>query len=86
MRRTEWRIQRSDGGTDIITQGPVGRGLGVVRLAMLAFVGIAVLVALFSNQWGAAGTCFLLFALLMPNYGKRAKLRTQALKDAAGRT
>lgn len=56
----------------------VRRPVGVVRLAMLAFVGIAVLVALSSGQWSAAGVCFLLFAILMPNYRKRAKLRARA--------
>jgi hypothetical protein len=77
MRRTVWTYPRSDGGTDVITQGPIGRGLGMVRLAMLAFVGIAVLVALFSGQWSAAGVLLLLFALLVPNLRKRAKLRAR---------
>lgn len=75
MKRTVWTFPRPDGGTDVVTQGPIGRGLGVVRLAMLVFVGIAVLVAVFTGQWSAAGVLFLLFAILMPNYRKRAKLR-----------
>jgi hypothetical protein len=66
-----------DGGTDVITQGPIGRGAGMVRLAVVAIVGIAVVVALFSGQWSAAGVLFLLFALLMPNFRKRAKLRSR---------
>jgi len=84
MRRTVWTYPRPDGGTDIIMQGPVVRGVGVVRLAMLAFVGIAVLVALFSGQWGAAGACFLLFAILTPNYRKRAKLRRETRRPSDG--
>jgi Flp pilus assembly protein TadB len=81
MRRTVWTYRRPDGGVDIVTQGPIGRGLGVVRLAMLAFVGIAVLVALFSGQWSAAGACFLLFAILMPNFAKRRKVARRVTRE-----
>jgi membrane protein implicated in regulation of membrane protease activity len=83
MRRTVWTYPRADGGTDIVTQGPIGRGLIVVRLAMLVFVGIAVLVALFTGQWSAAGVLFLLFALLTPNYRKMAKRRARAQANKA---
>lgn len=82
MRRTIYTYPRTYGGTDVVTQGPIGRGLGVVRLAMLAFVGIAMIVALFTGQWSAAGVLFLLFALLTPNLRKQAKLRAQ-LRDGA---
>ena len=77
MRRTVWTYPRPDGGVDVVTQGPIGRGLSVARAAMLIFVGIAVLVALFAGQWSAAGVLFLLFAILMPNYRKRAKFRRE---------
>ena len=61
----------------------MGRGLGVIRLAILVFGEIAMVMTLLTGQWSAAGVLFLLFAVLTPDLRKRAKLRAQALKNTS---
>lgn len=74
MRRTVYRYSRSDGGTDVITIGPLSRAAGMERVGFVIVFAIGLAMNVFSAHWSAAGVFLLLLALALPNYAKRRRL------------
>ena len=67
--------QKGDGSVSVWSHGPV---IGVLRIlsgGWLAMIAAAGLLALFTGNFAAFGALLLLFAIAMPNYAKRRRLR-----------
>ncbi len=73
MRRTVYTHERPDGGTDVLTIGPVTRAGHGLRIGVAVFLGLGVIVALVQSNLGGAAILFLLAAIAMP---KRRDRRT----------
>ena len=75
-----YRYSRPDGGTDVVTVGPLSRAAGVVRIGLVIVFAIGLAMNVFSGHWSAAGVFLLLFAFALPNYAKRRRLAAMVVQ------
>jgi hypothetical protein len=73
MRRSVYTYARPDGGTDVVTIGPLSRGWRAARVIWALVFIVTALVAACESQWSTSAFALLVGAIILPNMRRRRR-------------